>query len=534
MARNAWSRLLAGYPQCYRGPGAFPIAAYSEFQGPVRLRILPYGTNRTGPRPDGPGWPVSEREEAVELRPGLEQVAAQLVPALARLGRGEPAHGIARSMLENNPYWPARLAAAAASRTDERYVTLMPLALSRTQDALGESAGPSLAPASTARRVPSGAVSLRPAVASGRPRRGSSSSAGCSSRRMERRPARWPTSIAGLRILPQGRLEPPLPAWPEGPLPRWTEPLLLAEDQSLEGVRYLLTFRPFGRLPERVQQAYATGALHLLPFPGSLLFWGDAAVLAIYAASCRPHLQIPLLWHVERHAGPGGLRVPQSGWMHEPQPAGRYSRSDHGPLRNTYRRTHRYVQVLRDAPAEQTLSTREDRMAHVLFDASEAIGLYGKPMARNAQLWTADGRAAARRPAASHDPIERAARADRGGRGVRLPLPVPRHARRPARGLLASAPGQRISRRARATGRRPRRAAGRADRFARRPPRSRSRIELWPELLARAALCCSHRLCSVTPTTPIRSRRAELPQAARRAGRVSAAGPCPARSHGGC
>ena len=49
----------------------------------------------------------------MELRPGLEQVAAQLGPALVRLGRGEPAHGIARSMLENNPYWPAQLAAAA-------------------------------------------------------------------------------------------------------------------------------------------------------------------------------------------------------------------------------------------------------------------------------------------------------------------------------------------------------------------------------------------------------------------------------------
>jgi hypothetical protein len=103
MARNVWNRLLAGHPDCYRGPGAFPIAAYSEFQGPVRLTILPYGTRRTGPPPDGPGWAVSEREEAVELRPGLEQVAVQLGPALARLGRGEPAHGIARGMLANNP-----------------------------------------------------------------------------------------------------------------------------------------------------------------------------------------------------------------------------------------------------------------------------------------------------------------------------------------------------------------------------------------------------------------------------------------------
>ena len=54
---------------------------------------------------------------------------------------------------------------------------------------------------------------------------------------------------AGLRILPQGRLEPPLPAWPEGPLPRWTEPLLLGEDESLEGVRVSADLPPVRHAP---------------------------------------------------------------------------------------------------------------------------------------------------------------------------------------------------------------------------------------------------------------------------------------------
>ena len=120
MTKKAWARLLADSPDWYREPGSFPIEAYSEFQGPVHLRITPYQTVRTGPFLDGPEWPISEREEAVELRPGLEQVAAQLGPALVRLGRGAAAHGIGQSTLENNPYWPAQLAAAARHRTDER------------------------------------------------------------------------------------------------------------------------------------------------------------------------------------------------------------------------------------------------------------------------------------------------------------------------------------------------------------------------------------------------------------------------------
>ena len=124
-------------------------------------------------------------------------------------------------------------------------------------------------------------------------------------------------------------------------------------------------------------------------------------------------------------------------------------------------------------------------MAHVLFDASEAIGLYGKPMARNAQLWT-DGRPPVARRPLGHPRPDRAGRAgDRGGRGVRLPLPVPRHARRPARSLLASPPGH-------VSPPGPDRpvvvpdaplgvlTASPADR-----PRSRAIVELWPEILAR-------------------------------------------------
>src|SRR5437762_2126388 len=63
---------------------------------------------------------------------------------------------------------------------------------------------------------------------------------------------------AGFRILPQGEAA-PLPLWDEGSLPRWTAPYLWAAGQSLRGVKYLLTFRPFGRLPAPVRKAYLAG-----------------------------------------------------------------------------------------------------------------------------------------------------------------------------------------------------------------------------------------------------------------------------------
>ncbi len=138
MPGPGWTRLVSGRP-AFRGEGAFPIAAYSEFMPPPRLGISPYGATAPGPFAEGDpwGWRVAEHEEAFELRPGLEQVAAAVVGALARLGRGEPAHGISRAKLAGNPYWPAALAGRAGSLRHERFVVLMPLALSRTQDDKG-------------------------------------------------------------------------------------------------------------------------------------------------------------------------------------------------------------------------------------------------------------------------------------------------------------------------------------------------------------------------------------------------------------
>jgi hypothetical protein len=378
---------------------------------------MPYGTIRPGPRPaDDPwGWQVTEHEEASELRPGLEQVAAQVVPPLVRLGRGEAGHGIGRGTLRDNPYWPTQLAERAGTLAQERYVTLLPLALSRTQDDKGRIRWTLFG---GSERGPSWAFWRGFFRAPGRERPAEQASeflrALIATAFGEAPEGLADLRRAGLRILPQGRPGGPLPDWPEGPLPSWTGPFLWEGGRSLRGVRYLLTFRPFGNLPTAVQRAYFAGDLHLLPFPGSLVFWGVPLFLRLRRELPKA-LQIPLLWHIEHHSDPHRLRVPQSGWMHEPR-EGEDTPIDHrGPFRNTFRRSHRTARVHRDAPAAEAVSPREDRMAHVLFDASEAIGLYGKPMARNAQVWTEEGRLLLDGPDATRAQIERAAEEVRAG-----------------------------------------------------------------------------------------------------------------------
>ncbi len=140
-APPGWSALLEGYPW-FSGKGKFPLPAYSEFMPPPRLGRKPYGEPELRPFSDEDpfGWAVTEVEEEYELGPGLEHLAGEIVGALRRLGGGQPEFripGYRRRNLADNPYCPPELQAAFGHLPRERYVVLLPLALSRTQDDKG-------------------------------------------------------------------------------------------------------------------------------------------------------------------------------------------------------------------------------------------------------------------------------------------------------------------------------------------------------------------------------------------------------------
>ncbi len=427
MPTPGWKQLIAGRPW-FRGEGSYPLPAYSEFMPPPRMGPKPCDGDDAPLLTEGDawGWPVSEYEEAFELRSGLEKVAQQVLGALIRLGQARPAHGISKGKLQDNPYWPAELAAQAGKLPHERYVTLLPLALSRTQDDKGR-----------VRWTLFGASEQGPARGFWRgfftaPRREVPEAQALDFvRRLlhaayEEPPAEL-TDLrqAGFRILPQDE-DPLLPFWQEGPLPPWTEPFLWAGDQ-VRAVKYLLTFRPFGKLPAAVRKAYLEGRLHLLPFPGSLLFWGAQPYLRLQQ-ELPFAMQVPLLHLVARHESWRDLRVPQSGWMHERRNGKGDGDDTHGPVRNTFTRTHRWAKVHRYED-ELSLTQKEDRLAHVLFSAApDDVGLYGKPMARNVQLWTHDCRLLLDGPHATRGDLEKAIRAVEAGGlfGYRFQYPAMR------------------------------------------------------------------------------------------------------------
>ncbi len=437
MTVSGWKQLLEDVPW-FRGPESYPIAAYSEFMPPPREIAKPYQGYLVNELDENDpwGWPVSEWEEARQLRPGLEHVADLVVRALVDLAHGIPVHGLSKVKLAGNPAWPSALVQKGLL-AHERYVTLLPLALSKTLDDKGR-----------IRWTLFGSSEQGPARAFWRgffttPRRQAPAELGESFiRRLLHTVYGIPLEElsdlrqAGFRILP---LEKYLawPHWREEPLPAWTKPYLWAKNRSSRGVRFLLTFRPFATLPDNIQQAYLSEQLHLLPCPASLLFWGVPGNLRLqHELPFAAH--VPLLHVHKRREEVIGLRIPQAGWLHEPHPDHPAPDDPQLAVRNTYLRTHRWAKLHRhedelSALTKKERQAREDKLVHVLFSTAEDdLGLYGKPMARNVQLWTKDYHLLLDGPRASREEILRAAQRVARGRPVRLSLPVPADARGPA------------------------------------------------------------------------------------------------------
>jgi Peptidase family M28 len=409
--QDGWHALLEDYPW-FVAEGQYPLAAYSEFMPPPRLGRTAYG--EVDPvlyaAGDPYGWNITEMEEVYELAPGLQMLANQIMQALRKLGQGESEHTLAGHEgrnLRDNPYWPAEL---AGHLPHEHYVLLLPLALSRTQDDMGRvrwtffgasEQGPERAFWNSFYTAPGAPTPEQESLAFfmqllDKVYREPVADAGAMLR-------------AGFRILPTGTRPAPcerasrapargrsqgiagpedaFPYWSDVSLPSWTRSFQVDASSSFDDVRYLLTFTPFSRLPASAQQSYLAGKLHLLPFPGSLVFWGMPTFR--HLQSRLPFaMQIPLQQLAARQGGPDGIRVPQTGWLHEPHPDIKPSQVQVELIRDRYHRTHRWNRVHR-YDDELALNQGLDKVSKVLFSTeSDSLGLYNKPMARNCQLWT--------------------------------------------------------------------------------------------------------------------------------------------------
>jgi len=424
-----WHRLVEGYPW-YNRPGAFPLPAYSEFMPAPLLGHLPAGAidDALFSEADPFGWIVTEMEEQYQLKPGMEWIARHIMSHVVKLGQGLPdsfIEGHKNKNLQDNPYWPPELALAAlaGSLAHERFVSILPLALSPTQDDKGRLlwtffGGSEQGPE---------AVFWKSFYSSPEQELPAEEFTGFISRLLsevyQEQIIAPPSGLLGLgfRILPGET------AHADGLLPSWAGEFLVEDGAAWEQVRYLLTFCPFSLLPPEARASYLAGRLHLLPFPGSLVFWG----MPTYA-----HLQkglplagqIPLLRLVPRRAGAQGVRVPQTGWLHEPHPDVDPAEIQKELLKPQYTRSHRWDRNQR-SDDELALNPRLEKIARVLFSTDlEVMGLYDKPMARNVQLWTRNFELLLDGPNATPDELKQAEAAILGGGlfGYRFQFPPAR------------------------------------------------------------------------------------------------------------
>ncbi len=81
-----WQKLVEGYPW-FVGEGRYPLPAYSEFMPSPRVGCSLYGDiDKALFAEDDPyGWRVPEIEEEYELRPGLAQIAKQVLGYLVQI-----------------------------------------------------------------------------------------------------------------------------------------------------------------------------------------------------------------------------------------------------------------------------------------------------------------------------------------------------------------------------------------------------------------------------------------------------------------
>ncbi|HZX62420.1 MAG TPA: hypothetical protein VFE66_04325, partial [Bacteroidales bacterium] len=387
---HGWLEFLKGFP-LYKGENNYPLRAYSEYMPPPDTGISPYtgeADSRVFENRDPYGWKISEFEEEYQLRPGLEDTGKQILDHIVQMGGGKfPAHlaGHKQKNLIHNLFWPKKLTMHPGLLKHERYVSLLPLALSKTKDDKGRvrwtffgasEQGPEKAFWKSFYEAPGKEVPVSVFLSL----------------------MKWILKNAygiavetgehlkslGFRILPAGDFY-PFAYWKMESLPSWTSEYLIEDGGDFSHINYLLTFCPFSKLPSIVQERYLTGELALLPFPGSMMLWGSPDYIKLQKTQYNA-IQIPMLGLVKRNEHVHGIRVPQSGWLHEPKFPGEKADILEHFIINTYIRTNRWDRVHRNEDA-LLVSKEVDRVVQTLFSTNlQSLDLYNKPMARNSQL----------------------------------------------------------------------------------------------------------------------------------------------------
>jgi hypothetical protein len=388
---NGWLSFLEGYPW-FNEEKKYRLDAYSEFMPPAMTGINPSNGSVypwTFTEEDRFGLKILEIEEEYQLRPGLEKIGKQIIEHMHKLGQGSlPASlvGHNQSVFANNIFWSDELAACQGNLKHEKYITIMPFSLSKTKDDKGRihwtffgasEQGPEKAFWKSFYESPEKEVdeSVFIAFLKWVFNKGYGIDIKSSEHLLSE----------GFRILSAGDFY-PFSYWKTEKLPSWSKKYLIDDGAEANKIKYLLTFRPFDKLPAGIKQQYASGALFLIPFPGNLVLWGFQEFIRLQKTLYNA-IQIPMLRLVKRDQGINGIRVPQSGWVFQQGVKGEKAKILEEFIVDNYIRTSRFDRFHRYEDG-LIMSKKIDPVLESLFSTSlKALDLYNKPMARNSQIF---------------------------------------------------------------------------------------------------------------------------------------------------
>jgi hypothetical protein len=283
-----WTTIELEARGAFRGAGRFPLRAYSEFMPAqfVGWKPCAQGTGRAVATLGA--CEIDEYEWAHEIAPGLDRLAEHVLHELGKLTCGAP-HALSRTLLADNPAWPAELAAAAhaGALAGEPIVIAMALALSRTHDDKGNDRFTLFG---TSHDGPGAAL------------------AGLDDAGIDAL-VRWAGGTRWSRLGPTRG----------GPDAERLDRLGGAAELAGvfdEGADTLVTTLPFAELPAHVRAAYLARTLRIVPSPASLVFAYHPRYREL-ARSLPRATQIPLLHLFPRIEDRYAIRIPQSGWLDE-------------------------------------------------------------------------------------------------------------------------------------------------------------------------------------------------------------------------
>jgi len=178
----------------------------------------------------------------------------------------------------------------------------------------------------------------------------------------------------------------------------------------LRGVTYLLTFRPFAKLPSAVQKAYLAGELQSIAVSRQSVFSGVCRRIFGCTASCPSPCRFRSCTRCR------GTKIRAAFACRNRAGCTSRGRISRSPIITTGRYAT-LTSALIAGPAsaghedELCCPARIDSRMCSFSTSPEDVGLYGKPMARNAQLWTHEFRRLLDGPSAAPTNLRRAAHA---------------------------------------------------------------------------------------------------------------------------